>query len=123
MDSPEEKPVNVLEGDAKDRHIATTILANASDAVGKSRGPTHGGIVESFEFIADLWNTYLNGVAKKRNGDGTLDATDVLEMMAMMKQARRVFGDQFSMDHYIDGAGYVAMAGAVATHYRDEGAK
>lgn len=105
---------------SNDRKIAVAILNQAAKLVGKER-VTHGSVVESFTMIADLWSTYINNVTAHRSGVGGpfppvhLDARDVLNMMADVKKVRSVYGDNHAIDNYVDGAGYISLAGMLMT--------
>tara|TARA_R110000822_G_scaffold89145_3_gene206148 strand:+ start:335 stop:649 length:315 start_codon:yes stop_codon:yes gene_type:complete len=59
-------------------------------------------MLENHENIAKLWNGYLYNKEE-------LSASDVANMMELMKVARRKAG-AFNADDYVDGAGYAAVA-------------
>ena len=81
---------------------AREVLETALDLVTGDRASAHGSIQENQENIARLWNGYVY------NKD-ELTASDVANMMELMKVARRKTG-AFNMDDYVDGAGYAAVA-------------
>lgn len=58
--------------------------------------------------IAALWNAYLDHA----EGD-CLTARDVAQMMILLKIARSM-GGAGNRDHYVDMAGYAAVAGTLA---------
>jgi hypothetical protein len=85
------------------------ILKTASDIAEGKRDAN--GAENSFNLIADLWTAYLR---KATGMPAKLLASDVAQMMALLKIARSVCGAPCP-DHYIDQAGYAAWAG----HLRD----
>jgi hypothetical protein len=64
--------------------------------------------------VAQMMQAYLNG--RRRAGDAqiVITAEDVLNIMALVKIGRIATGKP-KADSYIDGAGYMALAGEVAT--------
>lgn len=97
---------------------AGTILTKAAEIVEGSRQQTHGQKERSFETIASLWNGYL-----RRRGITTcrmIEGADVAIMMAFLKVARATEGDPTEVDHYLDAAAYLALAGELATGSDDE---
>lgn len=82
---------------------ATEVLETALDVVREDRNRTHGSIRENHDNIAQLWNAYLY------NNKGEITASDVANMMELMKVARRKMGC-LNRDDYVDGAGYAAVA-------------
>lgn len=90
------------------REIAASILHTASKIVSSERKNQHGDAENSFHMIAALWRAYLTG------RPGEIDARDVAHMMALLKIARSVHGDASHADHYVDAAGYAALAGMLA---------
>ena len=81
---------------------AREVLETALELVTGDRASAHGSIQENQENIARLWNGYMYN-------KGELTASDVANMMELMKVARRKAG-AFNMDDYVDGAGYAAVA-------------
>jgi len=81
---------------------AKAVLETALEVVGGERASTHGSMLENHINIAQLWNAYLF------NKD-ELEASDVANMMELMKVARRKLGT-LNRDDYVDGAGYAAVA-------------
>lgn len=84
---------------------AKDILTTAANLVGGDREKTHGSKVENFSNIAALWTGYL---------EVSITALDVANMMALLKIARTKSGN-INIDDWIDGSGYLACAGEVAT--------
>jgi hypothetical protein len=81
---------------------AKEMLEEAIELVDVDRATTHGSGYENHQNIAHLWNAYLFN--KK-----TLAASDVANMMELLKIARRKLG-VLNPDDYVDGAGYAALA-------------
>tara|TARA_R110000737_G_scaffold90025_1_gene122452 strand:- start:101 stop:427 length:327 start_codon:yes stop_codon:yes gene_type:complete len=81
---------------------AKQVLDQALALLSGDRANTHGPMWENHENIAMLWNGYLH------NRD-TLTASDVANMMELLKIARRKLGT-FNEDDYVDGAGYAAVS-------------
>lgn len=88
---------------------ASAILAEATAIVGGARNATHGDKERSFGVIADLWNGYLDG----RKAPGPISSRDVAACMVLLKLARSVQGTP-DRDHFLDAAGYAAIAGELA---------
>lgn len=82
---------------------AKKILETALEVVGGDRASTHGSILENHGNIAQLWNAYLSSCI------GKIEASDVANMMELLKIARRKTGI-LNRDDYVDGAGYAATA-------------
>ncbi len=78
------------------------ILDGAMAAVGE-REFTHGECVENNKNIAELWTAYL-GVP--------ITADEVAVMMILLKIARTKSRTAVK-DHYVDMAGYAAIAGEI----------
>ncbi len=83
----------------------TDILDAARDCITRDRAATHGEAEDSFARIAALWSADL-GVA--------LSAVDVARLMALFKIARAK-GNPSHQDNWVDGAGYMALGGEIAT--------
>lgn len=82
--------------------IERRILNQAADAITGDRAESYGPAEDSFETIAQLWNTYA----------GTdLDAEDVAMMLVLMKVARQMY--KHKDDNLIDIAGYAALAARI----------
>lgn len=85
------------------------ILDTAKQYITQDRAATHGDAENSFSEIAGHWNWWL--------GDrltAPLTAWDVAQMMAGFKQARAK-GNPGNPENAIDGCGYQAIAGEIAT--------
>lgn len=89
---------------------APDIIRKAADLVGGERNEQHGDIAQGFALTATLWTDYL--------GDEILAAAEitpsmVADMLELLKISRRRTG-AFSLDNYVDGAGYAGIAGELA---------
>ncbi len=83
----------------------TDILDAARQCITVDRQKTHGDAEDSFGLIAAYWSAHL---------DAHITATDVAVMMTLFKLAR-MKGNQTHIDNAVDAAGYVALAGEMAT--------
>lgn len=91
---------------------AGDMLRRAAEIVDGARQEQHGDRERSFEAVAGLWNAYL---AARRDDDiSRLTGFDVCQMMALLKIGRSLQGDKAHADHYVDLAGYAALAGELA---------
>lgn len=90
---------------------AAEILHEAARIVAGARNQTHGEKERSFAVVADLWSVYLNARKAPR---APISARDVAQMMVLMKVARSAQGEPVP-DHFLDQAGYSAIAGELAT--------
>ena len=86
------------------------ILNQAEQYVTKDRAADHGDMEDNFESIAALWEIYFNG-------EWDFTSTDVAVMMTLLKIARIKSNPQNS-DNWIDGAGYLACGGEIATQQK-----
>lgn len=93
-----------------DRH---DILAAAMEAV-RERGTRYGNAEASGEDVAAIWSAYL-----RRKLVEPISAREVYWMMAMLKAVRSNSSPD-DPDHYIDGAGYPALAGEVSLRRGDK---
>ena len=91
--------------DAHSGTYAARLLREAADIVGGARNKTHGDKERSFQGIADLWNAYRANRSRL-----PITAGDVAVMMVLMKAARTAHGVPLR-DHFVDMAGYAAIAG------------
>jgi Domain of unknown function (DUF6378) len=97
-----------------DKSIPGRILAAADAAVSTERPNTHGDAIVNHGAIAILWNSYIT--AKTYAAGGNVDtmkllgAADAAQMMVLFKMARTISGDPRHADHYVDQAGYSALA-------------
>ena len=83
------------------------ILDTAKEYVTKDRAATHGEAEDNFRRIAALWNAYLEPEAP-------ITAADVAVMMTLLKIAR-ISSNETNADNWVDGAGYLACGGEIAT--------
>ena len=83
---------------------ATKICKTAAKLVGGERHHLHGDTRKCHENIAKFWTAYT-GIF--------LDEHDVAIMMALLKIARTKTGE-VNLDDYIDGVGYLSIAGELA---------
>jgi len=81
------------------------ILDTAKQYVTKDRNTTHGNPEDTFGLIAAYWSTHL---------DVTVTPADVCVMMTLLKLAR-LAENPTNEDNWIDGAGYLACGGEIAT--------
>ena len=84
--------------------ITEDFLKDALALTSEERHSTHGDKIRNHCNIASLWSAYLGK---------EITARDVALMMALLKIARTKLGNH-NRDDYIDGAGYVAIAGEIA---------
>lgn len=80
-----------------------SILDEANRIIHGARRQQYGGVQESFQLIADLWNGYLKGLPASTH----LSAPDIAGMMILLKVARSING--WHRDSYVDIAGYAAL--------------
>lgn len=108
--------------DQYQRSQSRSILATAAHTVTSERGNQHGGAEDSFQLIGKLWTDYLVSVTKHRTQAGdfalvdalSIGSADVAHLMVLLKVARAVHGDPTNQDNYVDGAGYMSLAGALS---------
>ena len=81
------------------------ILDTACRYVTQDRNATHGNPEDSFGLIAAYWSAHL---------DHPISAADVAVMMTLLKLAR-IKTTPEHLDSWIDGAGYLACGGEIAT--------
>ena len=85
------------------------ILDTAKQYVTKDRNATHGNPENTFGLIAAYWSAHLNT---------DISAADVCVMMTLLKLAR-LKSNQENDDNWIDGAGYLACGGEIATEVNE----
>ena len=85
------------------------ILSEANACITKDRAATHGNAEDNFAAIAGGWDWWLS-----IREHGPLSAFDVAMMMTIFKTARAA-SNKSHHDNFIDGAGYYALAGEIAT--------
>lgn len=79
-------------------------LAQAEKCICGDRDRDYGNPNGSFNLIGKLWSAYM---------DTEITAKDVAIMMALLKVARCKYSNK--LDSFVDGCGYFACAGEVAT--------
>jgi len=89
---------------------ACQISFRASQLVNGDRAQQHGDKLQNHQNIATLWNAYLK---IRRDPTSPLDAHDAAIFQALLKIARTQSGNH-NVDDYVDGAGYLALAGEIA---------
>ena len=90
------------------------ILAAAEKCVCGDREQDHGSPENNFRLIAEFWHTYLSAKCVAAGVHVQLEPEDVAAMMALLKIARLMSNPEHA-DSWIDGAGYLACGGEVAT--------
>ena len=83
----------------------TEILEAAKQAVTVDRAATHGDAESNFGLIAAYWSAHL---------DAEVTPEDVAVMMTLLKLAR-VRSNPAHVDSWVDGCGYLACGGEIAT--------
>ena len=99
-----------------DGHIPAAILQAATLATGTDRPNTHGDAIVNHDIIAAFWTTYILQRRKVAEPGElfALTAADAAQMMVLFKIARTISGDPTHVDHYVDAAGYTAIAARCA---------
>ena len=87
----------------------TEILSTANEYITKDRAETHGEAENNFAQIGAAWTWWLNDRLS-----APISAHDVAIMMTLFKLARAK-GNAGHIDNAIDGCGYLAIAGEIAT--------
>ena len=90
------------------------ILAAAEKCVCGDREQDYGVPENSFCLIAAFWHTYLSAKCVAAGVHVQLEPEDVAVMMALLKIARASVNPGY-IDSWIDGAGYLACGGELAT--------
>ncbi len=90
------------------------ILAAAEKCVCGDREQDYGIPENSFRLIAEFWHTYLSAKCVAAGVHVQLEPEDVAAMMALLKIARASVTPEH-IDSWIDGAGYLACGGELAT--------
>lgn len=86
-----------------------SILLEAEEIIRGVRNTTHGSKERSFDLIASLWDAYFTV-----KPPSTLSGYDVAMLMVLMKVARAACGTPIR-DHFVDIAGYAAIAAELRT--------
>ena len=81
------------------------ILDTAKTYVNVDRAATHGSAERNFGLIAAYWSAHL---------DTNVSAVDVAAMMTLFKLAR-LKGNPANPENWVDGCGYLACGGEIAT--------
>ena len=81
------------------------ILDTAKEYVTKDRAATHGDAESNFGLISCYWSAHL---------DTKVSAADVAVMMTLFKLARAK-GNLGNPENWVDGCGYLACGGEIAT--------
>jgi hypothetical protein len=81
------------------------ILDTAKQYVNVDRAAAHGDAERNFSMIALFWSAHL---------DHPVTAADVAVMMTLMKLAR-IKANPAHLDSWVDGCGYLACGGEIAT--------
>ena len=84
-------------------------ILDGAKTVVTQRQVVHGQPENSFGLIAAYWSAHL---------DVTVTAADVTVMLTMLKLAR-IKASPEHVDNWIDGAGYLACGGELATEKTD----
>ena len=90
------------------------ILDEAKRLTTGDRQAEYGEPWRVYGVVAQMMEAYLNGRRRAGDAEITITAEDVLNIMALVKIGRIATGVP-KADSYIDGAGYMALAGEVAT--------
>ena len=92
------------------------VLLEAHKIINGDRQQSYGNPEDTHQIIADLWNGYLDGLARTYEGDGIgamcyprLENTDVAHMMVLFKIARQINGAG-KRDSVVDACGYMALS-------------
>lgn len=88
---------------AKQESKIASLLDEALKTVNGPRQETYGSPKDSFQQIADMWESYL-----KRRANGPLGPQDVANMMILMKVSRSATGG-YHRDSTVDIIGYAAL--------------
>lgn len=98
------------------RERVSNIMVTAGKTVLGERGAQHGNMEDSFTTIANFWTEYLVSTASRREVGSAEELLvtpfDVAQMMVLLKVARSIHGNPANVDHYVDAAGYSAIAGS-----------
>ena len=98
---------------ADNRIIAEDVLQEALDVIMNQRQNAHGGAENSFAAIGEMWSAYLRMQGHNIPLNG-ISAYDVAQMMTLLKIVRATMGNGTHADHYVDAAGYNALAAMLA---------
>jgi hypothetical protein len=93
------------------KRVAGDLITQAAKTVLKDRPGVHGSVENSFQMIADLWNVRIAHKRAIHGSDALLNPADVAQFMADLKSCRTSYGDPMNADNFVDGIGYLALAG------------
>ena len=95
-----------FQGWKKDDHSnAARTLQEAANLIDGDRARQHGDKHDLYDMTANLWSAYLMT---------EIAPYQVAIMMALAKIGRSNNGTRHNHDNYVDGAGYLAIAGELA---------
>lgn len=101
--------VEIIKGERNVEDITRKFILDSADkCVNGDRENQYGSPENNFKLIAMLWNDYLGDSL-----DGVITPTDVAMMMALLKIAR-IRSGRFSVDSFVDLAGYAACGGELS---------
>lgn len=86
----------------------TDLCAEAARIISQDRNREHGEPEDTFGLIAAYWSAHL---------DQPVTAADVAAMMTLLKLAR-LKANPANVDNWLDGIGYLACGGEIATEAR-----
>lgn len=84
--------------------VRTSILSEADHLVNGDRNVSYGDPTADFSRTAELWGTYLRGVAARQD---VIGPADVAVMMILLKISRLAWSPD-KRDSWVDIAGYAA---------------
>jgi hypothetical protein len=91
-------------------NIRREVLVTAEHLINGDRALAYGNPEDSFGRIAKLWTAMgMRMAVPGTNGARAVSSNDVALAMNLLKVSRAV-GNPDSMDSYVDGAGYMALA-------------
>ena len=88
-----------------ERPTRAQLLDTAKQIVTRDRADTHGNPERNFGMVAAYWSAHL---------DHPVSAADVAVMTTLLKLAR-IRSNPSHADNWIDGCGYLACGGEIAT--------
>ena len=88
------------------RHVVIENVLKETESIVNGRGAEYGDIRKLHQHVANLWSAWI-GIT-----DAPLSASDVLQMMSMLKKSRSKHG-MFKRDNYVDDMGYTSLATAL----------
>lgn len=94
--------------------MRSEILREAERIIYGDREDEYGSPAVNLQATADLWSAYLENQLSK-----PIRPYDVALMMVLLKVSRAKNGGQMSMNHFVDIAGYAAIAGELVAGQED----